>query len=99
MTHARLSALACLFLLSSIAGCGNQPPVVEIRYEQIYIPDSMLPGCPGVDWNGGPWQAVADLAEARRTALKDCDARFAAARAYQDRLRAMAKEAASKPGP
>lgn len=79
------------------AGCATQsPPLVEIRYEQIYIPDSVLAGCPGVSWGGGDFEAVGKLAEARRIALKDCDDRFRAARKYQDDLRREAAEKAKK---
>lgn len=62
--------------------------MVETRYRNVYLPDSLLPGCPGVEWLGGTWGGVAELAEMRRTALKDCDDAFRAARKYQDDLRA-----------
>lgn len=80
------------------AGCATQPqPLVEIRYEQVYVPDSILAGCPGVSWGGGDFAAVGALAEARRVALVNCDDRFRAARKYQDDLRREAAEKAKKP--
>lgn len=86
-------ALTSAFLLSLTAGCASQPqPAIEIRYEQIYIPDSLLAGCPVIPWEGGTYRMLKDLAEARRTALKNCDDRFTAARKYQDDLRQKAKK-------
>lgn len=92
-------ALTCAFLLSSIAGCASTPPPATVTiYEQIYIPDSLLVGCPPVDWGGGTFRGVGELATRRKTALQDCDDKFTAARSYQDDLRAKAKAAAAKPG-
>lgn len=88
-------ALTSACLLSSIAGCASTPPATVTVYQQIYIPDSMLSGCPDVVWDGGTYRDMAGLAARRGTALQDCDARFTAARKYQDDLRA--KEAAAKP--
>lgn len=88
----------CVCLLSLIAGCASTPPSTVTIYEQIYIPDSILPGCPEVAWEGGTFGQLSELAERRRTALKDCDDKFTAARKYQDDLRAKAKAAAAKPG-
>lgn len=92
-------ALTCACLLSSIAGCASTPaPSTTTVYEQIYIPDSLLAGCPGVEWGGGTFREAGELAARRKTALQDCDDRFTAARAYQDDLRAKAKAAATKTG-
>lgn len=88
------AALTCAFLLSSIAGCADQQTVTV--YEQIYIPDSLLAGCPPVLWGGETYRQAGELAAMRKTALEDCDARFAAAREYQDRLR---KQAAADKAP
>lgn len=85
-------------LLSLTAGCASTQPSTVTVYEQIYIPDSMLPGCPPVEWEGGTFRQVGELAERRRTALKDCDDKFTAAREYQNQLRARAKAAAAEPG-
>lgn len=88
------NASMCVCLLSLIAGCASTPPRTVTVYEQIYIPDSILPGCPPVAWEGGTFGQLSELAERRRTALKDCDDKFTAARKYQDDLRAKAKSAA-----
>lgn len=84
----------CVCLLSLTAGCASTQPQTVTVYEQIYIPDSVLPGCPAVNWEGGTFGQLSELAERRRTALKDCDDKFAAARKYQDDLRAKAKATA-----
>lgn len=91
------SACASLCLLSSIAGCASDP-VINTVYQQVYIPDSLLVGCPGVEWQGGSFETLAELAARRKSALRGCDDRFTAARQYQDDIRAKAKAAAEKPG-
>lgn len=87
-------ALTFVCLLSSIAACDRNRPAVTTVYEQVYIPDVMLPGCPAVEWSGGTFRDVGSLAEMRAAALKDCDDKFTAARKYQEGLRAKAKAAA-----
>ncbi len=67
-------------------------------YQQVYLPDHFLAECPGVEWRGGSFEDLGALAAARKTALKDCNDRLAAARQYQEDIRAKAKAAASKPG-
>lgn len=88
----------CACLLSLTAGCASNSTTVQTVYQQVYVPDHLLAGCPPVHWAGGTYRDLAALAEKRRAALQDCDDRFAAARKYQDDIRAKAKEAASKPG-
>lgn len=88
-------ALTFVCLLSLIAACDRNRPAVTTVYEQIYIPDSMLQGCPAVEWGGGTYRDAGALATMRAAALKDCDDKFAAARKYQDGLRAKAKAAAT----
>lgn len=87
----------CACLLSLTAGCASTQPTTRTVYEQIYIPDSLLVGCPGVPWTGGTFRDMADVLARREAALKDCDDRFTAARQYQDDLRAKAEAAAAKP--
>lgn len=84
-------ALTCVCLLSLIAGC-VKPSTVTI-YEQVYIPDAMLPGCPAVEWPGGTYREAGAVSAQRAAALKDCDDKFTAARKYQDDLRRKAKAA------
>lgn len=87
----------CAFLLSSIAGCASDAPLIQTVYQPVYIPESLLAGCPPVDWPGGTYRDLAALAEKRRAALQDCDDRFAAARKYQDTLRAQDTEKGEEP--
>ena len=82
-------ALTCLCLLSLTAACARTPaPVVTTEYRNVYIPDSLLVGCPGVEWAGGTFRNVGELAAKRKAALQDCDDRFTEARRYQDEIRA-----------
>ena len=87
-----LNVLICLSLFSSIAGCANPPPTVEIRYQQEFIPDALLTGCEGPEWTGGTYRDVATIAEQRRTVILDCDAKVREAKAYQDDLRRKSAE-------
>lgn len=78
----------CLSLFSLIAGCASPTvPNVETRYEQVFIPDRFLIGCKGPEWSGGSFRDLAELAERRRTVIKDCDSGFEAIREYQDSIR------------
>lgn len=82
-------ALTCVCLLSLTAACARTPaPVVTVEYRNVYIPDSLLAGCPGVEWTGGTYRNVGELAAKRKTALQACDDRFTEARRYQDEIRA-----------
>lgn len=85
----RASMSACL--LSCLAACSS---TVVTRYEQVYIPDSLLAACPDVQWGGGTYRQMGELAALRKKRIEECDARTAAARKYQDDLRA--QEAAGK---
>ena len=51
------------------------------------VPDHLLLACPIPGWDGGVYEDIAVLAEARKKALKDCNDDKAAARAYQDEAR------------
>lgn len=87
------NVLIASFLSSLIAGCANPLPLpVEVRYQQEFIPDALLSGCSGPEWSGGTYRDVATLAEQRRTVIRDCDAKFREAKAYQDDLRRKSKE-------
>lgn len=92
MKALRASMFGCL--LSCLAACSSTSPAVITEYRQVYLPDSLLAGCPGVEWPGGTYRELAALAAERKSRLKDCDDRFAAARKYQNDLRA--KEALEK---
>lgn len=84
-----MRTIAALCLLSLTAACARTPaPVVTTEYRNVYIPDSLLVGCPGVEWTGGTYRAVAELAAKRKAALEACDDRFTEARRYQDEIRA-----------
>ena len=75
-------------LASLIVGCAKSPsPTVEVRYEQIEIPGSLLLGCEGPEWTGGTYRDLAILAEERRTVILNCDARFKEIRNYQESLK------------
>lgn len=81
-------ALTCLCLLSLTAACARTPvPVTTTVYRNVYIPDSLLAGCPGAEWAGGTYRNVGELAAKRKTALQDCDDKFTEARRYQDEIR------------
>lgn len=47
------------------------------------IPDALLQDCPGVEWAGGSYRQLAELALAREAALRDCNDQLREARAYQ----------------
>lgn len=84
-----LRALTCMCLLSLTAACARTPaPVTTTVYRNVYVPDSLLAGCPGVEWTGGTFRNVGELAAKRKAALQDCDDRFTEARRYQDDIRA-----------
>lgn len=78
-------ASMCACLLSCLAACSS---TVVTRYEQVYIPDSLLAACPDVEWKGGTYRELGQLAAMRKKRIEECDARTAAARKYQDDLRA-----------
>lgn len=81
--------MTCLCLLSLTAACARTPaPVVTTVYRNVYLPDRFLVGCPGVEWTGGTFRNMGELAAKRKAALQDCDDRFAEARRYQDEIRA-----------
>lgn len=84
-----LRVLTCVCLLSLTAACARAPvPVATTVYRNVYIPDHLLAGCPGVEWTGGTYRNVGELAAKRKAVLQDCDDRFAEARRYQDEIRA-----------
>lgn len=81
--------MTCVFLLSLTAACARTPaPVVTTVYRNVYLPDRFLVGCPGVEWDGGTFRDVGELAARRKAALQACDDLAGEARRYQDDLRA-----------
>lgn len=84
-----MRTIAALCLLSLTAACARTPaPVTATVYRNVYIPDSLLAGCPGVEWTGGTFRDVGELAAKRKAALEDCDDKFTEARRYQEEIRA-----------
>ncbi len=55
---------------------------MRIEYVVVSPPPKLLDDCPVTLWDGGDWLEVADLAEARKRDLLDCNADKAALRRY-----------------
>lgn len=78
-----------LLLLSSLSGCAETTAVVKTEYQFQYLPETFLAECPGVSGSERmTFREIAALAARRATALADCNARLARARAYQAEVRA-----------
>lgn len=90
--------LTSLLLLSSLSGCA-ETAMVRTEYRFQYLPDAFLAECPGVAGaDRMTFRQIAALAAERATALANCNAQLAKARAYQADLRAREEAVMGKPG-
>lgn len=79
------------FLASLTSGCASTDrpaPTIVTKYQRVYLPERFFQPCPKTPWPGGDYRKLAGVTISRGTDIDNCNAQLAAAKGYQDDLKA-----------